>query len=185
MALRDVGRNEPCPRGSGAKYKRCCLARSDALVREVARLETVVAELGVWARHHHREEYDAAFGEFYRGGWPAFGLAGPDDDERLEADLWLTCDVPFCGGETVPGRAADEIAVDPMLSESRLRVWRIAEVRGAGLIEATCPLTGEQATLQTVRVPAGEPQPGRCEGSSMRLRVSGRARIRPGVLPRG
>ena len=24
--LRDVGRNDPCPCGSGKKYKKCCLA---------------------------------------------------------------------------------------------------------------------------------------------------------------
>lgn len=30
MQLADVGRNEPCPCGSGRKYKKCCLAARDA-----------------------------------------------------------------------------------------------------------------------------------------------------------
>jgi hypothetical protein len=30
------GRNDPCPCGSGKKYKKCCLARDEALVREPA-----------------------------------------------------------------------------------------------------------------------------------------------------
>ncbi|HEX7837452.1 MAG TPA: SEC-C metal-binding domain-containing protein [Kofleriaceae bacterium] len=32
MQLADVGRNEPCPCGSGRKYKKCCLAIEDAVV---------------------------------------------------------------------------------------------------------------------------------------------------------
>jgi hypothetical protein len=30
-----VGRNEPCPCGSGSKYKRCCLERDEALRRQL------------------------------------------------------------------------------------------------------------------------------------------------------
>lgn len=30
-----VGRNDPCPCGSGQKYKRCCLAKDEAQAREV------------------------------------------------------------------------------------------------------------------------------------------------------
>lgn len=29
-----IGRNDPCPCGSGKKYKRCCLARHEALARQ-------------------------------------------------------------------------------------------------------------------------------------------------------
>lgn len=32
--VRQVGRNEPCPCGSGRKYKQCCLAKDEAKVRE-------------------------------------------------------------------------------------------------------------------------------------------------------
>src|SRR3954469_23857539 len=32
MQLVDVGRNEPCPCGSGRKYKKCCLAARDAAI---------------------------------------------------------------------------------------------------------------------------------------------------------
>ncbi|MEM8728038.1 MAG: SEC-C metal-binding domain-containing protein [Chlamydiota bacterium] len=28
--MREVGRNEPCPCGSGKKYKKCCLQKSSA-----------------------------------------------------------------------------------------------------------------------------------------------------------
>ena len=29
-----IGRNEPCPCGSGKKYKKCCLERDEALERQ-------------------------------------------------------------------------------------------------------------------------------------------------------
>lgn len=36
-----VGRNQPCPCGSGKKYKRCCLAKDEALVSERLRAQAV------------------------------------------------------------------------------------------------------------------------------------------------
>lgn len=35
--MTQLGRNEPCRCGSGKKYKKCCLAKDDELVRERAR----------------------------------------------------------------------------------------------------------------------------------------------------
>lgn len=35
--MAQVGRNQPCPCGSGKKYKRCCLARDDARAAETRR----------------------------------------------------------------------------------------------------------------------------------------------------
>ena len=44
------GRNDPCPCGSGAKYKKCCLAKEEALAREqVAKAEAERTERA--ARH--------------------------------------------------------------------------------------------------------------------------------------
>ncbi len=34
MSMNAVGRNEPCPCGSGKKYKKCCLDRDEALARQ-------------------------------------------------------------------------------------------------------------------------------------------------------
>ena len=44
-----IGRNEPCPCGSGKKYKQCCLAKD-----EVARsAPTVAAQAADHLPHHH------------------------------------------------------------------------------------------------------------------------------------
>jgi len=40
-----VGRNQSCPCGSGKKYKRCCLAKDEALISERLRAQTVDHDL--------------------------------------------------------------------------------------------------------------------------------------------
>jgi hypothetical protein len=156
-----AGRNDRCPCGSGKKYKRCCLDRLECLIRDVSAIEAVVSELGRAARVAHRDEYAEAFSDFYHGGEEAFGLAGPDASERLEADLWIVCDRTLGGDGTPLGLATarGEDTVDPSLdalARSALRTWKIEAVRGAGLLEARCPLTGEFTRLETIRRPEGD-----------------------------
>lgn len=160
-----VGRNDPCPCGSGAKYKRCCLDRGTELSRLVAGLEGLVTELGERAWERRRDEYLRAFERFYGISVTAFGWSGPDDAERLEADLWIVCDCVLGGRDTPLAEARREPGGDSRLlsalAESRLRPWRIETARGAELIEASCPLSGEAATLELARSAAGEQEAGR------------------------
>ena len=46
QAVKRVGRNDPCPCGSGTKYKKCCMGRVDA---KKARLPILVGIVGVSA----------------------------------------------------------------------------------------------------------------------------------------
>ena len=46
------GRNDPCPCGSGRKYKRCCLEK-DQLAERAALAETAAARAAAAARHAH------------------------------------------------------------------------------------------------------------------------------------
>ncbi len=48
------GRNDPCPCGSGQKYKHCCLAKDQAA--ESAALAAAAAKVAEAARHDHRHE---------------------------------------------------------------------------------------------------------------------------------
>lgn len=161
--MSEVGRNNPCPCGSGLKYKRCCLPRRDVLARTTARFEAGIDELGRWARTEHPDTYLAAFAEFYSGGWEAFGLAGPDPDELLAADQWLTCDVPLAGGTTALESAGSALLADDVveaLAASALHAWRIEAPRGVAMIEASCLAAGDRVILETSRPPAGEIVPG-------------------------
>lgn len=53
-------RNEPCPCGSGTKYKRCCLPRLDVVTRELREGDAFVDGLIAWLRDEHGQEIEAA-----------------------------------------------------------------------------------------------------------------------------
>lgn len=70
--LVDVGRNEPCPCGSGRKFKKCCLddhvaaVAGDATELDVVALVNDAIETGDWAAVY--PHVDRALGLFARGG---------------------------------------------------------------------------------------------------------------------
>jgi hypothetical protein len=49
------GRNDPCPCGSGQKYKRCCLVK-DQLAESTALAAAAAARAAAAAQHHHTHE---------------------------------------------------------------------------------------------------------------------------------
>jgi len=153
-----VGRDEPCPCGSGAQYAWCCLPRESDLQRLVAELEATVQALGREIWELDRDWYLARFAEFYDGGLAAFGLSGPGADARLDAHLWFLLDCPLDSSATplhrlrqrATGRAVE------LLARSELRAWRIESVNDAGPLGALCPLGTGRAWLETIRLPLGE-----------------------------
>ncbi len=157
-----VGRNDSCPCGSGAKYKRCCLERELELGRLVPELEATIQDLGreTWAREP--EWCAERFAEFYGAGLEAFGLVGPSEAELLDARLWFLLDCPLPEGRTpmwarrqsVAGRAVE------LLARSELRAWRIESVGAPDLLTGLCPRGAGRARLETIRAPLGELRPG-------------------------
>lgn len=53
-------RNQPCPCGSGIKYKRCCLVRLEAVARELGDRDAFLGGLIAWLRSEHREDIEEA-----------------------------------------------------------------------------------------------------------------------------
>src|ERR1035441_6604012 len=45
IALNRIGRNDPCPCGSGKKYKKCCLPKDEAAARQRSRAAQVTPRL--------------------------------------------------------------------------------------------------------------------------------------------
>jgi hypothetical protein len=100
------GRNDPCPCGSGRKYKHCCLRAADAEDGVRARLRTtegvLVPALFAYA--------DDAFGdEFFDEAWEEFFVweAVPDRVEDCR-EFGTTFD-PFFAFSFVPNAAASEL----------------------------------------------------------------------------
>ncbi len=96
MANKKIGRNDPCPCGSGKKYKHCCLGREDAAGRTPGRRDAPGAcrEKGLFGRAADwlkgrfdrpapRQPQDG-FGRIMAAVRSRLGFADPGDDERAE-----------------------------------------------------------------------------------------------------
>lgn len=60
-----IGRNAPCPCGSGLKYKRCCLKKEQPATRAVSRLSSTLNEVnGLLVKHAGRIHGDRIFSVF-------------------------------------------------------------------------------------------------------------------------
>ena len=78
----NIGRNEPCPCGSGKKHKKCCLAKDEAAARAKAVADVRAAEAARQAEqaaHRAQREQSAREWEARRQAAPA-----PDDDAATE-----------------------------------------------------------------------------------------------------
>ena len=88
------GRNDPCPCGSGRKYKKCCLEGDNALRRLVAEADRFDEDFydaidlvhALAARHHGLDLLDD-WSESFQGGDPVF------EEELFKA--FTACHVPF------------------------------------------------------------------------------------------
>jgi hypothetical protein len=106
MQLVEIGRNEPCPCGSGRKYKKCCLAVRDAAVAVDPALVAAVdqaIEDDDWAALHDR--IDAAMVLFERGGplghvrFPYDQIRSRDPDRAEMAKMCTAGWIGRCEGE--------------------------------------------------------------------------------------
>jgi SEC-C motif len=121
-----IGRNDPCPCGSGKKYKKCCLLRAAAAssAGDYTRAERDSAWAAV-GRFASRPEFAGAVaaGEtsfFYPAlGFPGASVPGVREESRLFFEEWLLCDFHLRDERT---------AVDLFLDRERARL-RSGELR--------------------------------------------------------
>ena len=85
-----IGRNEPCPCGSGKKYKRCCL-RGDGERQSRERLEhEAPGKALAWLFEHHGEAMQQAYRDDF------LGCLDEDEQARLEEhsdEIWQMIDI--------------------------------------------------------------------------------------------
>lgn len=160
--MASIGRNDPCPCGSGKKYKACCLDRDEALRRGEPRMEPetdgtpnvrskLIAELMDFAEQAHKRVLKQT-----RQLFPTlddFGEEGEeveplDEEEELEwTERWMNgvmFDIPAAAdGEVVaeaylrrnePRLTSEEKAWLQQMIQSPLTAFEVGEVRpGVGL----------------------------------------------------
>lgn len=134
-----IGRNDPCPCGSGKKYKRCCLARVETRsgFTQGERL-SALDKLERFVLDELEPEEDIAFDVFYEE-W----------DDRMEEldrtwlmhseavyDLWFYLDYPLPGGKRVadlflegkPLLTAGERSYLEHLRETAMRLYEVKDL---------------------------------------------------------
>lgn len=155
-----VGRNAPCPCGSGRKHKRCCLAKDEAAERaqaararrdELQPAVRLVLEIVAFA--------DARYPGWRAGlpsGWQALEALPMGDQLRMPL---LAYQGPLGPGGT-PAKAwarAHAESLDPAMAElfaaeqqALLSVWEVLEVRAEVGLVLVDLLTGEQRFVHEV-----------------------------------
>lgn len=118
-----AGRNEPCPCGSGKKYKRCCLAQDQAAALAPLLARQAEQAAAAAARRAQPAEYQAA-------------LAEADD---LAAASNAVIDLIDAGRLDDAERAARALLVDyPEVHDGHDRLGMVYEARGMPRQAAEC-----------------------------------------------
>lgn len=160
-----IGRNQPCPCGSGSKYKKCCLrrARSEEQARQVSRRGVGLAL--AWLLDRYPEEIDEAVQEQFFGSLSAearerlqnldTGLLAMVDSNSME---WLLAE----GSLSVDGREVKVLDLilgqeGPLLEVEQRAYLEELGRRPLRLYEVRDSRPGQGMTLQDARGPEASP----------------------------
>ena len=160
-----IGRNDPCPCGSGTKYKRCCMARDQAREAEEREHAGATERAIRWLAETHRDAMVAAYetlrislaGEARRAALDALD-AETQSLLRINLMEWLLAEGSLPGDDG-PRRISDlllgaqELAWTPgqrawlqRLSEHPLRLYEVVDL-----------VPGRQITLRDAILPDAAP----------------------------
>ncbi|MFH1436059.1 MAG: SEC-C metal-binding domain-containing protein [Pseudomonadota bacterium] len=94
--MTDAGRNDPCPCGSGKKYKQCCLTKASArrtAGTEETLMRELVRDLFRFAKKHHEKKMQDAYG-FFAGAADDEASLTPEQKSTTEINYsdWLVYD---------------------------------------------------------------------------------------------
>ena len=123
-----IGRNDPCPCGSGKKYKQCHLPIEEAAQAEQLRLSRAVDTLLpkiVETAQARATDVPAAFARFWDGKYTLDQLAELDDLEGRGAErflTWFAFDFPLDDGRTLVEQLAARSAEAGEASEPELEL---------------------------------------------------------------
>jgi SEC-C motif len=123
-----IGRNDPCPCGSGKKYKHCHLPIDEAAQAEQRRLRHAVDTLMpriIEAARELPETIPPAFERFWNGKYNAEQLVELDDLEDRGAErflTWFAFDYPLDDGNTLVERLAAGDSAEPALNDDEARL---------------------------------------------------------------
>jgi tetratricopeptide (TPR) repeat protein len=126
------GRNDPCPCGSGNKYKKCCLAKEEAVERQqLAKADAKRAERAAAHTQNLREVKAAIAARL-------FGARDADEDELTIASN-AAADLVRAGKLDEAEQAARDLLVRfPEVHDGYDRLGMVHEARGDNIQAAEC-----------------------------------------------
>jgi hypothetical protein len=154
--MAEIGRNKPCPCGSGRKYKRCCLLKADSSPASARqRLHDMdgrlLRDVSRWAAGRFGLEFDAAYDEY------------PQDIEREEVHIqlfvpWSCCHFRIQGRPAIAWyleeRGRNLSPSDRAWLEAQQRawltVWEVTAVRPGESMEVVDLLSKEERVVHEV-----------------------------------
>jgi hypothetical protein len=138
-----VGRNAPCPCGSGRKHKQCCLLEEERLAKQACDDSRVGQLISGWSVEQFGDELARAFEEFH----PESHRIGERDFALLLT--WFNSDRALSGGGTPiacylarPDLDPDEREVGERIAVARLGLHRVKAVVPGRSLELEDVLTG-------------------------------------------
>lgn len=151
-----VGRNDPCPCGSGKKYKRCCLLADEQASRPPGQdwhdLDRQLGfDIGKWASRR--------FGAVWETGLADYPMDCQDRNEHLALFFaWATCERKIEGRPAaswyLEERGRHLMAHERDWLEAQLRswlsIWEVLEVEPGKSFRCKDLLTGEERTVSEV-----------------------------------
>lgn len=153
MGRRSTSRNAPCPCGSGAKYKRCCLADEEQALREALRDDAVSRRIENWSSQAFDGEIGIALAEF-------LGAERVLDDDAIQIfATWFHQDRELMSGgtpvECYSARAdlpAAERAVASRIASARLGLYRVLRVAPGRSLELEELVGGSRIEVRSPHV---------------------------------
>ncbi|WP_461393841.1 YecA family protein [Deferrisoma sp.] len=160
-----VGRNAPCPCGSGRKYKRCCAGRHEAARLRSARAAEATRKFLDWAAWHYGPEIEDAISKDYFGELDAedlkdLGRLPPGLRDMLDRNIgdWLATEAEIRVGSRK--RRVLDLALEPggLLLEAEERAW-LELLRDApmGLYEVVEVKPGDGVRVKDLLMPDSPP----------------------------
>ncbi len=126
-----ISRNQPCPCGSGRKFKRCCKDAVDNPALLAEQHDAVGSRIRAWASEHHDEQMRAGFGEIV-AGYEGIVLGGVD---LQLIETWVIGDRELPDGGTIAQRfirrsdiSGEQRDVAQRIATARLALLRVDRV---------------------------------------------------------
>jgi hypothetical protein len=147
-------RNEPCPCGSGRKYKRCCLRRGGEIALDARAAERAWDRIQRWAL----DQFDPELGDAMKRHLDARGI-GTDTCPANEHDLslalcWVLIDRELGAGGTplqrylqLPDLPACDRELAERIAASRLGLHRVLDSEPGAWIELEDVLDGKRTRV--------------------------------------